>query len=114
MAWLSIRLGLPHPMFLGDITDTPDALMQNLLPWMAQEKLCGLGTPLENPAQYAPRFLADAKQLLGMNLVRQADVYVEVCERLDPKCPGLARVPDRSKKSWAVGSNATLRVCWPG
>lgn len=92
MAWLSIRLGLPHPMFLGDITDTPDALMQNLLPWMAREKLCGLGTPLENPAQYAPRFLADAKQLLSMNLVRQADVYVEVCERLDPKCPGLAEV----------------------
>lgn len=92
MGWLAITLGYPAPLFLNDLSDTPDALMGNLLPWLQQEKLCGLGIPVEKPAQYAPLFANDAAQLLAMGLVPQAQTYLKVAEGIDPALPELTQL----------------------
>jgi hypothetical protein len=92
MGWLAIRAGLPHPLFLHDLSDQPEQLGTTQLPWLAQEKLCGLGVPLEAPAQYAPQFLRDAAVLDAMALPKQAAIYVEIALKLDPAVPGAAEL----------------------
>jgi len=97
MGWLAIQLGFAHPVFLHDLSDQPEVLGKQILPWLAQTKRCGIGTPLENPAQYAPQFLRDAEQLAALGLGPQAGVYLEIAARLDAGLPGIAELKERLK-----------------
>ena len=102
MGWLAIQLGYAHPVFLHDLSDQPEVLGKQILPWLAQTKRCGIGLPMDQPAQYAPQFLRDAEQLAGLKLYPQAGVYLEVAARLNAELPGIAPLRDRLKASVAT------------
>lgn len=87
MGWLAIRLGMPEPLFLRDLSDTPEALGATILPWLRETHRCGLDTPPADPKQYAPKFAREAEALMGMGLVTPAKVYLDVAARLDPALP---------------------------
>lgn len=82
MGWLAVRLGLPHPLFLRDLSDVPEQLGGQILPWLAEHRYCGLNRPLPQPGQYAAAFQHEAERLDALGLAPQAKIYREVAARL--------------------------------
>lgn len=107
MGWLAIQLGAPHPLFLRDLSDQPEALGQQILPWLAQTRRCGLGATVANAEREAPRFVREAARLVDLGLLPQAEIYLGVAATLAPNLPEIAPLREAisaKRKATAAGS----------
>jgi hypothetical protein len=87
MSWQGIRAGFEAPLFLFDLSDRPEALKKQDLPFLREAGLAGMDVPAEEvKASLDPgAYLEQAKVFASRGMTRPAQTYLQAAHFLAPE-----------------------------